>query len=329
MLGMLYMATHKFGSQDQAQSAKQGLQQFLPAVQSAYQPSGRMPMAALACMLLGAVVSVPAGAAAGAIVAVVGILVTWLLYSIHILIGDIVHLLFWGVALITGMAGLAAFLAMFAAVGVAAAATVHAAGRLGKNRSPRAEGGISALSALAAAAAFWILMRRVSDLFPDAAAKMLQDVFSTGAVGAICALLGATIVVMAVGVVAHRRSVSVKFCEDCQLYMLSEKLLPISFEHAAVVRKHLDAAQVDMAAAALNEASKDEAQPILFHCPRCRSGYLEITARFSAEYGRGDKFNSTGTMAETWCALSTRLLPEQFDALSESARANRRESASG
>jgi len=315
--------THKFRSKDEAQSAKQRLQKFLPAVQSAYQPSGHMPMAALACMLLGAAVGVPAGAAAGAIVAVVGALVTWLLYSIHILIGNVVHLLFWGVALIALMAGLAAFLATFAAVGVTVAATVHAAGRLGKNRSPRAEGALAAVSALAAAAAFRILMLWVSDLFPDVAAKMLQNVFGTGAVGAICALLGATTVVMAVAVVAHRRSVSVKFCEGCQVYMRSEELLPISFEHAAAVRKHLEAAQVEMATAALNEASLDEAQPILFHCPQCRSGYLEIIARFSAEYGRGDKLNSTATMAERWCALSMRLSPEQFDILSRSARANR------
>src|SRR5436853_400818 len=117
--------THKFRSKDEAQSAKQRLQKFLPAVQSAYQPSGHMPMAAF--------------------------------------------------------------------------------------------------SALAAAAAFRILMLWVSDLFPDAAAKMLQNVFGTGAVGAICALLGATTVVMAVAVVAHRRSVSVKFCEGCQVYMRSEE----------------------------------------------------------------------------------------------------------
>jgi hypothetical protein len=68
----------------------------------------------------------------------------------------------------------------------------------------------------------------------------------------ICALLGATTVVMIVGVVAHRRSVSVKFCEGCQDYMRSEELLPISFEHTAAVRKHLEAAQVEMATAAAN-----------------------------------------------------------------------------
>jgi len=68
-----------------------------------------------------------------------------------------------------------------------------------------------------------------------------------------------------------------------------------------------------MATAALNEASLDEAQPILFHCPRCRSGYFEITARFSAEYGRGDKLNSTASMADIWCALSMRLSAGQFD----------------
>ena len=113
-----------------------------------------------------------------------GALVTWLLYSIHILIGNVVHLLFWGVALIALMAGLAAFLATFAAVGVTVAATVHAAGRLGKNRSPRAEGALAAVSALAAAAAFRILMLWVSDLFPDAAATMLQNVFgATGRIG--------------------------------------------------------------------------------------------------------------------------------------------------
>src|SRR2546428_9744763 len=133
--------THKFRSKDEAQSAKQRLQKFLPAVQSAYQPSGHMPMAALACMLLGAAVGVPAGAAAGAIVAVVGALVTWLLYSIHILIGNVVHILFWGVALIALMAGFAAFLATFAAVGVNVAAAVHAAGGPRQKPGSRGEGG--------------------------------------------------------------------------------------------------------------------------------------------------------------------------------------------
>ena len=78
---------------------------------------------------------------------------------------------------------------------------------------------------------------------------------------------------------------------------------------------------MDMAAAALNEDSGGEATPILFHCPRCRSGYIEITACFRAEYGHGDKHNSTGTMRKSWCALSRHLSAEQYDLLSASVRA--------
>jgi hypothetical protein len=314
---------HDFKSKDEAQAEKLRLQQLLPPTKSAYKPSGTLPGNGFAYMLAGAAGGVPGGVVGGVLIAIVGMLATWLLVSINVLIGETCNLIFWLPVLITIGVGLATFFGMYAAIGISAAAIVGAAGRRGKNRSPWTAALMAMASALAAVAPFWLLMHQESGLPTKQVSDVLQAVFATGTFGVVCAVIGAITATIAAGATAHEAVLAAKFCEPCDLYMVSVKLMPISFQGASEVVKSLQVGQMEVAGATLSGEFVDETRPLLFHCPQCRAGYIEATAKFEAKYPKKDKPNKNETLSAKWSAISAPLTPAQVDALDRATASSR------
>ncbi len=257
------------GSAADADWVEKQWREELPAVPSAYQPSGALPASALLTLVLGTAAGVLVGTLAGLVVAAgVGVVVG--------LLGLLVGLMFFcGYVLIMGIIlfvlGAVVGLGLtFAAAGWGAAMSTTQAGRWGKNRNQSAAVVLSQGSAGLAVTLLWLLYQVAGQPFLETRGWAPPQLFGLDLIPVGVALLGVVVAVIVAAKVAGKRVLAAKFCEDCDQFMDVRELNTLS---RAVLRAAVLAlAQGDLEAAAslLDEPQAKEGKAALFACPSCR-----------------------------------------------------------
>jgi hypothetical protein len=273
------------------------VRQALPAVPSAYRPSGALPLTAMLALTFGAAVGVAVGLLAGAAVAFLGV---------------------WGATTGVGWAwgrkpgvlllflGLALCCLTVPLTGLGAGLTTLYFNRWGKNRSPGGAALFALLSAAAAMAFAWVLFGahgqpRLEKHFGLAPGGLDGIVLGVAAVGALVAAA------LAAGTAAWWVSEE-KFCEDCQEYMTRAELPPLDLGPTRALALALEEKDLPAALSLLQFATPGVGAPELYACPQCGKGYVEVRVKYRATWP-GDK-GEKEEKAESWLAAS---LPVEAD----------------
>jgi hypothetical protein len=281
----------------------------MPAVPSAYRPSGQAPPAALGFMLLGTLLGAPGGALAGLLVGGISTAglagLVWLVEWMAGACGRVscAVILFGGLFILLGY-GLA-----YAALGWVAAALTTAMGQVGKNRNIPAAIAFS----LSATLLGLILLHLSLVLLPDwlnvaALRKQFDPWLDYAALGV--AGVGSVIAVIVAGITSRNLIHSRKFCEDCEHFMTETTLRPLGLGGLKALAQALNDGDLDAAADLLDAPAGQEGVPALFDCPHCGRGYLELTAKFRATW-KGSEGDETKT--EEWLAASVELDEREVD----------------
>jgi hypothetical protein len=279
----------------------------VPAVRSAYRPSGALPTSALVHLLLGGLCGAVLGALVAALAAGIGGGLMLLLAGFIGWLADKVNLI-WGLPVcLFGFAGLVTAVVTFAGLGGTAALTTVEAGKAGKNRNTAAGVLASMLSAVAGMYLAWVLFQFYGKALLNRKLDVAPGALDT--VYAVVALLGGMVAAVTAGLTAAREVQAAKFCEECRIYLQPAPLTTLSLGALeamahALRQRDLDAA-ADLLAAPDGAAGKVE----LFPCPECGKGFLELTALYKAAWKDTD--GDEQTREATWLAGSVELAPPE------------------
>ena len=311
---------HQFATKAEAEAEKHDWKHELPAVPSAYQPSGKLPQDAITWMTVGVALGIPAGALAGIAVAALGIPPSLGMLSLFADRKSPGSTLLFGLATI--LVVLATFLGMFIAIGLVASQLTFLAGKRAKNRSRFASVVLAIVSALLALAPFWVVMSGSPEYVDSRRSKQaLSAVFGGEDFGVLYLVAGAITAAVAAGLLANGRVNTVKFCENCEQFMEARKPRPVSRAGVKQAAASLGAGKVGEAAGALSPvaAAEQEGTAELSHCSRCRAGYVEIKLTFAAQWPKPGQPGRTQKMAESWLCWSQALPPGGVDTLAKVA----------
>jgi hypothetical protein len=309
-----------------AKTALDALKNELPPVESAYRPSGVMPVSALGYMILGVPIGTVIGALAGGICAAIVGLVLWGVMAFNLWLVRTWNIVCGLAVLIAGLIGFVGAIVVFCVAGAFAAACITGMGKAGNNRNATYPALLALVTGPLAVGLLWLLFQEYGvkplEAILDVNRGTLDTVYLiTFAVGAVIAA--------ATAVSAARSDVrQTKFCEDCQVYMkaapLPELRLGLVKLLAAALRQH----DLPMAVAALSGTAKTagtaetvgaigmavperkEGTATLFHCPQCDKGFLEATAQFKVTW-KGD--DSEEEKSESWLVASVELLADEVE----------------
>jgi hypothetical protein len=267
------------------------LQRLLPAVPSAYRPSGTLPLRAVLVLTVGAAVGVPVGLLAGAAAAFVGV---WLATLGAGRRGRIkAH--YMGLLLGLLLCGLAVPL-----TGLCAGVTTTFFNRWGKNRSPGGAALFALLSAAPAMVVAWVLFGaygqpRLEKRFGYAPGELDWVVLAVAGAGALGAAIGAA------GWAASWVSEE-KFCEECQEYLTKSELPPLDLGPARALARALEEKDLPAALSLLQFSTPGVGAPELYACPQCGKGYVEVRVKYKATWP--GKEGNTEEKTESWLAAS-------------------------
>jgi uncharacterized membrane protein len=345
---------HQFTGKVEAQAEKQGWKNELPKVQSAYHPSGKLPQEAIAWMTGGVILGIPAGALAGVVVGVAGTLLSIGMVSIlkemkrgiMLGIGTIIVVLgtFFGMFAILGVvASHLTFLAgkrgknrsRFASVVLAIVSALLALGPFWMIMSTAPEYFDSretreALSSVFGVGDFGVFCLVIGAITAAVAAGLHAnhrvkaakfcencDLFMETAKPRPVSLAGVKQAAASLGAGKLEEAAA-----SLELPILGPQIaepqpVPLTAMPEAVAA--LSSSKIDTAASALApvDAKLQEGSVELFHCPRCRAGYVEIKVTFAAIWPKPGKAGQNETMAETWMCLSKALPPGGVDTLAK------------
>ncbi len=266
------------------------LQRLLPAVPSAYRPSGALPLRAVVVLTVGAVVGVPVGLLAGAAAAVAGV---WLATAVA---GRRRRIRGYYVGLLLGLllCGLAVPL-----TGLGAGVTTTFFNRWGKNRSPGGAALFALLSAVPAMVVAWVLFGaygqpRLEKRFGYAPGELDWVVLAVAGAGALGAAIGAA------GWASWWVSEE-KFCEECQEYMAKTDLPPLDLGPARALARALEERDLPAALSLLQFPTPGVGAPELYACPQCGKGYVEVRVKYKATWTGKE---GTEEKTESWLAAS-------------------------
>jgi len=289
----------------------------IPAVPSAYQPSGVLPAKALLLMIVGSVVGVGAGLLAGGLVATLG-------GTLVVLVGYLIALMvfcgfIWCFAVVVGgILALAVAAGTFVVAGWMSALCTTQFGRWGKNRNIRAAAILSVLSSVLAIAIAWVLYYVVGK--PLLAERGMTDY--SDLIAAIVAVLGGGIAAFSAGIAATEQVRAAKFCEDCECYMDEISLKRLCLGGLRILLHALGQARIDVAGSLLHDPPGEDAEVKLFSCSSCSRGYLEATIQFKAEWKKKKDKEDKEDKTESWLAASRELAAADVEHLrTESLRA--------
>jgi len=295
--------TPNYGDKAQVNARIQELKVDLPVTESAYQPSGKLPVSALGSMLLGAGVAIIAallaelvgGAAAAAIIAIMA--------AINLAIACVGFIVY--IAVIAGVIiGVLALALPFIAGGWTAARVTTYFGQLGKNRNETVASVLSIAATAVSIVILWVAYYFVGErliemlkieVLSDATLQWIgHGVMGVGGLLAMLVSLGA----------ASSYVKDAKFCEECEEFMEETELrtLGVGAVHGMVVA--LKERRPEVAAGLLCCDPGDDGKVTLFHCPTCDAGYVEISLMFKAKYTENA---SEQTREETWRVASESL----------------------
>jgi hypothetical protein len=267
------------------------VKQALPAVPSAYRPSGTLPLRAVIVLTFGAAVGVAVGLLAGAAAAFLGV---------------------WGATTKVGrgwgrrpryllpLMGLALCCLIVPFAGFGAGLTTMLFNRWGKNRSPGGAALFALLSAVPAMVLAWVLFAahgqpRLEKRFGYPPGGLDWVVLGVAAAGALVAA------VLAAGTAAWWVSEE-KFCEDCQEYMTRTELPPLDLGPTRALARALEEKDLPAALSLLQFSTPGVGAPELYACPQCGKGYVEVRVKYQATWP-GDE-GKKEEKAEPWLAAS-------------------------
>jgi hypothetical protein len=269
----------------------------LPAVPSAYQPSGVLPIAALIAMTVGAglgvVLSTLADLVAG-VIAFTGIVL------FHASLTKVPSR--W-VAILAGVLMLLAGTMPFVVGGWVSSRITTLLGRIGNNRNAGIAQCLSVTSAglavAIAAGMFYAFGRRSLDdwLSVHAEDPGFRIVYVGGAA------LAATIAMGAAGFFAARHVLAEKFCEDCEVFMSRLKVKSLRLGALRAIIQAARERNTEVAVSLLYSEAGSDGTVELFQCPRCGRGFVEVTAHFKAQWRGQDG----GKKRASWLVTSLEL----------------------
>ena len=107
---------------------------------------------------------------------------------------------------------------------------------------------------------------------------------------------------------AVRRVESAKFCENCLTFMASSKLPSVCLGGLKAMAHALNSGNVSAAAQVLRAASTGyEGGTVLFHCPSCERGFVELTVNYPER--RDERQTEYMQNSRAWLAASVKLTP--------------------
>ncbi len=269
----------------------EALKQTLPAVPSAYRPSGTLPLRAVIVLTFGAAVGVAVGLLAGATAAFLGV---WAATT-KLARG-------WGrrPRYLLPLMGLALCCLIVPLAGFCAGLTTMFFNRWGKNRSPGGAALFALLSAVPAMVLAWLLFAahgqpRLEKHFGYPPGGLGWVVLGVAAAGALVAA------VLAAGMAAAQVSEE-KFCEDCQEYMTKAELPPLDLGPTRALALALEEKDLSAALSLLQFSTPGVGAPELYACPECGKGYVEVRVKYRATWPGGKSGKEEKT--ESWLAAS-------------------------
>ena len=308
-----------FDSKSSAEAELGRWKSLLPAARGAYRPSGVVPLAAYPWMVVGALLGVSAGVVGGTVVLVTGGLLVYLLARI---VGFFTGLPVFFYILVLVFIGLAmvvtflAWLAMYAALGGLAGATVALLAGKAKSRGKIVQSVIGMMSALASVAVFFLFVQWAVSGFSGDVPDLLRDMFGRGVPGLgdydfgwLAWVNGSFGAAVAVAAGAAFGGLVSAFCETCGELMVLEKLAPTSFECGERLMTAFEEGRVGEAIHLYVPVDDGPIEVILYRCPTCDSGFLELKARFVARY-QPLREKDPRTIEEQWLFASEPLEPE-------------------
>jgi hypothetical protein len=286
---------------EDASVATQLMQQWqaaLPAVPSAYQPSGAVPPSALITMALGTGLGVVLSALAQLVTGAVALAVIALLRALVLGVRS-----GW-ITIFAGLLMLIAGVLPFAAGGWVSARMTTWFGRWGNNRNKVVAQFLSVTSAgVAAAAVAWLLYAFGTGflgewLSIDAQGPGFRLVYGSAAA------LAAAIAMGVAGCVAGTHVERDKFCEECALFMRRLKLKSLRLGALQAVTRAASERNTQVIASLLHSPAGLDGTVELFWCPDCGRGFVEVTAHFQARWPGTD---GERRMKESWLVASLEL----------------------
>jgi hypothetical protein len=289
----------------QAANLRNKIQKALPEAKSAYRPSGQLPAAGALCLVAGAGAGGIAAGVTRTVLMIVGVFAgTFLAGIVGNMSGGLA--IIGVVVLIVG--ALAYFAMAYVAAGVSAAWVVRLFGRIGKSRSPVAEGVASAIGAGGAIALIWLLTLAFGAEL--AGEGMKQDDMAIAAT--IEAMIGGLIAVIAAPIAAVRFVGAAKFCEACQAHLQprTAKTMPVADLYPAA--QALKAGDLDGFRQAIEAARSGPGGKVeVFTCPCCRGGFVELKAGCEFAWKEG---NQKKALKAEWLTASVELPAEKMAA---------------
>jgi hypothetical protein len=275
----------------------------MPAVPSAYRPSGVLPVRAIIALTagagLGVVLSTPVNLAATALAFAA-------IAAFHFVLENVPSR--W-VAIAAGLLTVVAATVPFACGGWLSARTTTLSGRVGKNRNVGVAVCLAALSAgLAVATGAGLVYALGRQLLGD---WLSVDVQSAGfhLLYVSGAAMAATI---AMGTAVHfaaKRVRAEKFCEDCEVFMSGQKLKSLHLGAVRAVARGLHEHNTEVVTSLLHSPTGSDGTVDAYRCPRCGKGVVEVTVRFDARWRVPDR----GRKKESWLVASVELPNAEMD----------------
>lgn len=290
----------EFADKTEVEARLTELKKDLPEKESAYQPSGKLPASALGAMLLGAGVAVGAALLAEIVGGAIAAAIIALLVAINLAIACVGFIVF--IAVIIGVVvGVIALAIPFVAGGWTAARVITYFGQMGKNRNESVASLLSMGATAVSILIVWVVYffvgpKLIEALEVEAVSDSVLQWIGHGIVG----VGGLLAVFIALGS-ASTYVKDAKFCEECEEFMEEAELktLDAGAIHGMVLA--FQEAKTAVAAGMLCCDKGEDGKVMLFHCPTCDAGYLELNLQFKA---RWQEDGSEQTREETWRVAS-------------------------
>ena len=273
----------KVANREEADAALIKMQKDMPAVASAYTPSGRLPVSALLGLLLGSLLSVPIAVIFGIVLL---LLAPYLFFAAFGVLRDIMQwvlpLRVLGLTLATPVCLAVAagcIIGPWLGVALATTLTTNTFGKRGKNRNVRAAAIFSC-----AAAGTAIFLMKVAPEWRLAATLLPSDY--TRATQNTPYWLAIMIALFTVGVAAFMAAASVrtsKFCERCNRYMVELQPKPANATSLKDLVTAISGANWHECATLLQVTTAETGGEVTFaRCPQCNDTYCELTVKIKA-----------------------------------------------
>jgi hypothetical protein len=197
--------------------------------------------------------------------------------------------------------GFIAMLAPFFGAGWAAARVTTYFGQVGKNRNELVASLVSMAAAASSVAIVWLVFVLVGMTQLDA-----MNPFDLGGSWLHWlvhgfAILGAIIAVLTAWAMASTYVQEAKFCEECEEFMTETELKSLGIGGIKAMVEAIQEKKLPIAASFLTCKKGEDGKVMLYACPCCDAGYVEVTVDFKAHW---DENAPRQDQTESWRVAS-------------------------